>query len=51
MALYLHLVMVNEIRTINPHWLNKGLGLKFHVASQIWQETLKDTLAKIFWIW
>ena len=29
--------MVNEIRTSNPHGLNKGCGLKFHVGSHVSQ--------------
>ena len=31
--------MVNRIRASDPHRLNKGCGSKFHVGSQVWQET------------
>ena len=31
--------MVNGIRANDPHGLNKGCGLKFHVDSRVQQET------------
>ena len=34
--------MFNGIRTIYPHGLNKGFGLKFRVGSRIRQETHKE---------
>ena len=34
--------MVNGIRESNPHELNKGHGLKFHVGSRVQQETPEE---------
>ena len=34
----MYLIIVNGIRTSDPHWLNKGCGLKFHIGSWVWQE-------------
>ena len=34
--------MVNRIRAIYPHWLNKVFGLKFCVGSQVQHETLEE---------
>ena len=36
--------MINGIRTINPCGLNKVFDSKFHVGSQIWQETPEKSL-------
>ena len=35
-------VMVNRIRTIYSHRLNKGFGSKFCEGSQVWQDTPED---------
>ena len=34
--------MVNEIKTVYPHGLNKGFSLKFCVGSQVQHETPKE---------
>ena len=34
--------MLNGIKTIDPHRLNKRFGLKFYVGSWVWLETLEE---------
>ena len=34
--------MVNRIRSVYPHGLDKGFCSKFHVGSWVWQETPEE---------
>ena len=39
----MNLVLVNRIRSIYYHGLNKGFGLKFSVGSWVWQEASENS--------